>query len=101
MGNPVDILLNDDFDLKISAGDFVTGDATSQHQKLLLLAGKGMFKQTPEAGVGVMDYILDDIGPAELRGEITEQFRNDGMQINKLTVQPDYKLTIDAEYTGY
>jgi len=98
MAKPVDILINDDFDLKVEKGDFAIGDANQQHQQLFLLSQKGMWKQDPKAGVGVMDFLLDDLGPEELRSSITEQFKADGMKINKLEVKSDYKITVDADY---
>jgi hypothetical protein len=50
-----DILLDDNNDLRIENGDFVVGDSTKQHQKLLLMLSKGDTRQ----------FALDGVGPDE------------------------------------
>jgi hypothetical protein len=92
-----DILLDSDFDVTLKDGDFAVGDATYQHQAILLQAGAGEIKQYPTAGVGVEGYLLDE-NPATLLREIRSQFTKDGMQVSKVSISPDGQLDINAQY---
>jgi len=81
-----DILLDDDFDLKIVDGDFVIDDATTQNEQLLLLLTKGELKQYPVDTVGIVTYV-DDESRSALIQEIERQFTADGMQVNKVALE--------------
>ncbi len=81
-----DILLDDDFDLKIADGDLVTGDATMQNEQLLLLLTKGELKQYPTDTVGIITYV-DDESRSALIQEIERQYTADGMQVNKVALE--------------
>lgn len=96
MANPRDILLDDDFDLKIVDGDFVIGDSTEQNEMLLLLLNKGEVKQFPDGTVGAVTY-KDDEGPSALLQEISEKFAADGMKVNRVAVE-NGKIKTDAVY---
>ncbi len=91
----IDILL-EDFDLKIVDGDFVLGDATSQHQEHILLARKGNYKQYPEVGCDLANWLLDDQSPEDLAREIRAQFIADGQTVRSISVTD--KISIDASY---
>lgn len=80
----------------IKNGDFVMGDATQQHQRRLLMAQKGEYKQHPLVGVGLRNYI-DDENPDDLKREIRMQFVQDGMGVRVIQVTPT-GLNIDAVY---
>ncbi len=91
-----DIALGDDGDLLIAGGDLLIAESTHQHQRLLLLTNKGEWKQKPLAGVGTLHYVerQDD---GNLAREIQTQFCQDGMQVDKITIDfPD--LNIEARY---
>lgn len=92
-----DFLVDKDGDLRIVNGDFVIGDATLQHQEHILLAHKGEFKESPEIGVGVSDYLLDENFKKAL-SEIRKNFEYDGMIINELSIDNKGNLNIDANY---
>lgn len=91
-----DLLLDDTEDLKITDDDFVIGESTKQHQQLLLLCAKGEFKESPTSTVGVVNY-LESENTNELLGEINKCFTEDGMTLNKLSIE-DSKILIDASY---
>jgi hypothetical protein len=78
MVNYNDILLDEGYDLLITDGDLRTGDANHQHQALLILTDKGSFKQSPDVGVGLYNYILDDGSVHDLHAEIQKQLELDG-----------------------
>lgn len=94
---PQDILLNDDFDLQLVAGDFVVGESTAQHQKLLILSDKGEFKEIPMRGVGSRRYLEDDT-PDNLAREIRTEFAADGMTVNKIQIAADLTIQVGANY---
>ena len=95
---PKDIVLNDNNDLLINNGDFVVGESTYQHQKHLLLAEKGDYKQFPTAGVASKKY-LERESPDEYARAIRQEFVADGMNVTTLTILENLELSIDAEYT--
>ena len=98
MDKPYDILLDEDFDMQAKDGDFIVGDATLQHQQLLLLSQKGEFKQSPYVGVGISNFLLDDANVHELHQEIQNQFEIDGMKIIEITGKTWEETEITASY---
>ncbi len=93
-----DILLDDDFDLKVENGDFVIGESTAQHQKCLLMAKKGDYKQNPIVGVDLF-HEIDDEGPEDLLREVRLAFSQDGMKVNRMkaVTTPNGGITINTE----
>ncbi|MFS2189809.1 hypothetical protein ACCC92_24245 [Mucilaginibacter sp. Mucisp84] len=91
-----DYMLDDTNDLRIENGDFVLGDSDLQHQKLLLFAEKGAYKQYPTTGVGIMSFLNDD-SEADMLREIRLQFAQDGMQVDRLAYK-DGNLQVIANY---
>jgi len=96
MTKVTDILLDETNDLRIENGDFVTGDATKQNQKLLLLSQKGEWKQHPLTGVGIADWLKGE-KQGGLKAEIKQQFKADGMTVNEIEVNGS-TVKIDANY---
>lgn len=93
-----DFLLDDDLDLLISDdGDFVVGESTAQHQKILILADKTEFKDVPMRGVGARRY-LEDSEPSNLAREIRTEFVADGMTVNRIKIADDLSIQLDANY---
>ena len=80
-----DILLDDDFDVIIKDGDFLIGEASQQHQQLLLISEKGMWKQYPVVGVAMQSFLLDDDYIDDFKKEVKKQFEMDGMEIDAIT----------------
>lgn len=94
--NVHDILLDDNLDIAVEHGDFAVGESTGQHQTLLLLTNKGEWKQSPERGVGAVNFI-ETANPAELAREIRSDFSADGMYVSDVTVKGT-KLDVEAAY---
>jgi hypothetical protein len=92
-----DFLLDDNFDLLIIDGDLVVGESSAQHQRILLLADKGEFKDAPMRGVGSLRY-LEDHTPDNLAREIRTEFAADGMTVNKIQIASDLTIQVDANY---
>ncbi|MFK5855371.1 MAG: oxidase [Bacteroidota bacterium] len=98
MAKPIDILLDDNFDLMAKDGDFVLGDASLQNQQLILLSHKGEFKETPLLGIGLSNYLLDDSTIHEMHQEIQKQFSIDGMNVIEISGNTWESTNINAEY---
>jgi len=84
-------------DLKVSGGTLSIGETSEQNQYLILAAHKGEFKNHPTLGVGIGDYTNDDNGAAELKHNIRDSFRQDGLHIETLEISNN-KLKIEAYY---
>jgi hypothetical protein len=91
-------MLDETGDLAIKNGDLVIGESTLQHQRLLLLATKGGFKQNPTVGVDISSYMLDDSSVDELHGDIQQQFETDGMKVSSITGKTVENTVIKADY---
>jgi hypothetical protein len=78
----------------------VFGDATAQHQAIVLQTGKGSFKDFPTLGVGIIDMVNDD-DPTGWRREIALQLDAVGMKVKTVSIDTaTQKLTIDAGYSS-
>lgn len=80
-----DLLLNADYSPVITDGDFELGEPTGQNQTLLLRSQPGEWKQSPEAGVGIEDFIeSEDLNL--LPGIVTREFEADTMTVFKVAL---------------
>jgi hypothetical protein len=91
-----DILLAVNFDLAFADGDFVTGEATRQHQQILLIAEKGELKEFPTHGVGTQSWLLDE-QPGDYNATVKQEFERDGMKVLKIKGNIS-NLEIEAVY---
>ena len=95
----LDILLTQDYDLLIADGDLVVGEATRQHQQLILLNDLGQIDIAPLCGVGVMGWLLNDEADTDtLRHAIGQQFKADGLVIRKLDLSNLPTIKLAAAY---
>lgn len=96
----MDILLNDDNDIDVSAdGDFKVGPSDEQHMGLIIETYPGNWKEFPTCGVGIKDYVLSAGQTNALKRTINVQLAADGYR-NITTVlkgnpdgQYDYDVT--------
>lgn len=93
-----DILLDENYAVRIEGGDLLVGESTKQHQNLLLISNPGEWKQNPTIGIGIGTYLLDDAPISDLKAAIQKGFENDGMIISVLRIDSDYNLQIAADY---
>jgi hypothetical protein len=84
------------YEQQIANGDFVTGESTLQHQKLLLETAKGEWKENPTVAVNAAAYLKDEDADG-LLAEVKSEFQKDGMQIVKVAFENE-ELIIDANY---
>lgn len=81
----IDIAHNENGDIDLSTGDLLYSESTRQHQKDILLAGKGHYKETPELGVDALNYI-NDVEPENLFRSIRKEYTRDGMKVTKVSM---------------
>ncbi len=93
---PIDILLDQSFDLLTGDGDFVAGEATRQHQSLILLTEKGENREFPSRGVGIQTYLLDEQAGSP-NALIKREFEADGMTVEAIR-GTGWNLTTEAKY---
>ncbi len=85
-------------DLDLSTGDIYPTESTAQHQRDLLLADQGHIRQKPEAGVGAMNYILNEDKEGLLR-RVRKEMAADGQKVVKVAYSTvTCELEIDARY---
>ena len=93
-----DYISDDNLDLIIRNGDFVVSESTQKHQRDLLLANKGEYKQNPTIGVGIDTFLLSEKNRDDVEAEVTSEFENDGMRIRRLEARSVSEFEIEAPY---
>ena len=85
-------------DLDMSTGDLLITESTYQHQRDLLLSDKGHIRDKAEAGVGAVNYLMDN-EPEDLLRATRKEFAADGMKVKKVAFSDrSNELDIDACY---
>lgn len=90
-----DFIINDD--LEIENGDLLIGLSDGQHQKHILIAEKGEYKQFPELGVGILNLLNSEDASAMLIAA-KRNFEYDRMRVKELRFTDDNTLIVDAPY---
>lgn len=85
-------------DIALKAGDLVVGNTTYQNIYDLLLADKGFYKFDPFIGVGIVDFINEDINEAMMISKIQSEIEVDGVFVKNITIDDDNKIQIEASY---
>ena len=105
---PTDLLQNEaDCDLRmINTGDEYDpvfdvgfGESTKQHERDILLSRKGDVRFSPSAGVGIVEYLMDE-NANELLNEVRRQSGKDGLKIRilKWPTFPNGQINYDGYY---
>lgn len=81
----IDISQTENGDINFSGDDLAYSESTGQHQKDILVSDKGHYKETPELGVAVLDYV-NDTEPENLYRAIRKEFTRDGMKVTKVSM---------------
>jgi hypothetical protein len=95
-----DVLLDNDMDLAINAGDFVVGDSEEQHQQLILIASQGSFRESPLTGVNIASFIKTGFTAAQIDGlkqKIRLQLQYDGYARSVVNINGFDDIQINAE----
>lgn len=91
-----DFLLDDGGDLLIQNGDFAIGRSDQQHVQDIINSYPGWWKQYPNVGVGVMNYLNSSGQQQKLQRNIIIQLQSDGYVVSNPIVDnnPDGTFTI-------
>lgn len=93
----IDILLEANTEPVIKEGDFVAGESTRQHQKLLLIAEKGEWRESPLTGIGLRTELMNETTGIELLTTIKKEFEKDGMSVLQIKSK-EGNITAEAIY---
>jgi len=91
-----DILLEND-DLSFRNGDLLTGTSDRQHQKHILVAYRGQYRQYPALGAGIADLLSDD-DPNAVLLEAKKNLKYDRMKVGNIRLEENGRLIVDANY---
>lgn len=91
-----DILLDDNYDIRIVNGDLDIGLSDGQQAQLLLQSSPGEWTENPIHGVGIAQY-LEHHDKGQLARRIQTEFTADGMRVNKININ-NSNIHIDAAY---
>lgn len=89
-------ILQDDFDLAFSGGDFVTTVCDEYHIRDLLLASQGNFRYYPLLGASLQNYLGSNTPFTEIRRIITNSLEADGYQVLGIDTDSQGRLKIRA-----
>ena len=92
----IDIKQQENGDIDLSTGDLQLAEPTGQHQRDMLIATQGSYKEAPIVGVGAINYLNDNERTGFLRA-VNKEFTRDGMKVYEIGM-PGGELIIDAEY---
>ena len=83
----IDVTIGEDFDLSLENGDFLLSESTEQSLQMLTLANKGEWRETPQAGVGIVNYLnSQDTTEQTLRREIQVQLDLDNFNPTGISI---------------
>ena len=107
MGKETGILLNTetgdvDIQLKRDARGLITqglhlGDVSEQNQELIITMQPGELKEQPMLGVGIDNMLLEN-ETLLYKHKIREQLEMDGFRVNRIVIDKQHNIKIDAEY---
>ncbi len=86
------------FDTKDDQTFVKAGESTRTHQQDILLMHKGWNKFFPHVGVGIIDYLDNEVDGEALESSIASEMERDGMEVKNIVFGNDGKITIDANY---
>ncbi|SDE76110.1 hypothetical protein [Riemerella columbipharyngis] len=75
-----DILVDDSNELEFINGDFAVGNSDIQHIDHIIIAQKGEYKQTPQMGLGVINYLKSNTDKSKFQRDVRIQLNYDGYE---------------------
>lgn len=92
----IDIAQASGGDIELASGDLAYNESTEQHQQDILVADQGHYKEFPDMGVGILNF-LQDTDPENLLRTTRKQFTKDGMKVRHIGIKYG-QIDIKAEY---
>jgi hypothetical protein len=93
----IDLKFDETGDIDISTDDIQYTESTLQHQRDLIIAHQGHYKEVPTVGVGAINY-LNDENPDNFLRTVRKEFSKDGMKVKKVAITVGGQLNINAAY---
>lgn len=86
-----DFLLDENYDLLITGGDFVIGASDNQHIQDIIQSYIGWWKQFPLVGVGIQSFVNSNGQDQALSRSIQIQLQSDGFTVQspQVIINPD------------
>lgn len=94
MADRIDIVLDDDNDLKILDGDLATGAADAHHVEVILVSVPGAFKEYPLIGANIRS-LVNGILDVAARRDLKVQLAGDGYKAKNISIDSDGSLLIE------
>lgn len=100
MASRIDILITDN-DLVFANGDLAFGVSDVQHIQDTINAFPGWWKEYPQEGVGISEWVGSPANVQEMSKAIRLQLVNDGYSVNNPVIkfEPNGGLTINPNAT--
>lgn len=92
----IDLIQTPEGDIEISTGDILYGESTGGHQRDILLSDKGHYKESPETGVGAVNFINSE-DPEDFLRCVRREFSRDGMKVEGMELI-NGRLEVEAAY---
>lgn len=92
----IDIAQTSGGDIELATGDLTYNESTEQHQQDILIADQGHYKEFPDIGVGILNF-LHDTDPENLLRTTRKQFTKDGMKVRHIGIKNN-QIDVKAEY---
>lgn len=92
----IDIAQTTDGDIELVNGDLEYNESTEQHQQDILIADQGHYKEFPDTGIGILNF-LQDSDPENLLRNTRKQFTKDGMRVRHIGIKYG-QIDVKAEY---
>lgn len=95
----LDVMADEANDILITDGDFELGESTGQHQLFLLAAQKGDFRQSPDVGIGLENFVNGDA--EDMLAAIRSGWAGDGQKVSSISYNEQTgKIDYEASYPG-
>lgn len=91
-----DILIDDQYDLRIEEGDLVLGDGSQQQTALLLETFAGDWRDMPSLGVGAPSRLNGPFRTQELEADLRRQMKVGALTLSSIKIAEDGQIQIEV-----
>lgn len=93
----LDFKLTADGDIDLSTGDLQLVEPTAQHQRDMLIAAQGWYKENPEIGADSVNFLMDG-SPDDYLRTVRQQSERDGFRVDDIYMDGNGEMVIEGEY---
>lgn len=91
MEDRTDILLSEQGDIIIENGDILVGNSDQQHVSHIIDSAPGAFKETPQLGLGIINYLKTNTSKTKFKRDLRVQLNFDGYNRSKIDLSEGFK----------